>query len=133
VIDATMIERIREVLSPLRPVAVYVFGSNARGRPRTGSDLDLAILPAAPIAGLRLFETASRLAAVAGRNVDLVDLSSASTVLGKEVLAGGRLLYETNARRRAEFEMRVLVDYARLNEERAPVLEALGQPLDRDA
>jgi hypothetical protein len=56
------------------------------------------------------------------RDVDLIDLSRATTVLRKEVVAHGRLLFETDSNRRAEFEMYALSDYARLNEERAPVL-----------
>ena len=122
-------ERIREVLAPFGPAAVYVFGSAATGRIRSDSDLDLAILPSAPISALKLFEARMQLAEIVRRDVDLIDLSSASTVLCKEVLAGGRLLYETDVLRRAEFEMYSLSDYARLNEERAPVLTALGQPL----
>jgi predicted nucleotidyltransferase len=129
VIDKATEERIREVLAPFDPAAVYVFGSAASGRMRSDSDLDLAILPAAPISALKLFETRTELAEIIHRDVDLIDLSSSSTVLCKEVLAGGRLLYENDAFRREEFEMYSLSDYARLNEERAPVLSALRQPL----
>ena len=68
-----------------------------------------------------------------GREVDLIDLARSSTVLRKEVLGNGRLLYETAPDRRAEFEMYALSDYARLNEERSPVLAALGQTLPSNA
>jgi uncharacterized protein len=129
VIEKATEQRIREVLAPFAPAAVYVFGSAAAGRMRSGSDMDLAILPPAAISALKLFETRIQLAEIFNRDVDLIDLSCASTVLRKEVLAAGRLLYETNAFRRAEFEMYSFSDYARLNEEREPVLTALGQPL----
>ena len=131
--DKTTIERMREILSSFRPAAVYVFGSAAAGRARSDSDLDLAILPAASIAPSKLFEAKLQLAEAVGRDVDLIDLSASTTVLRKEVLAGGRLLYETDRVRRAEFEMYALSDYARLNEEREPVLAALGQPLHPNA
>ena len=75
----------------------------------------------------------SELSEALGRDVDLIDLGRSNAVLRKEVVNRGRLLYETDPLRRAEFEMYVLSDYARLNEERAPVLAALGQPLPRNA
>ena len=128
-----MIDRIREVLVPLNPAAVYLFGSAATGRTRPESDLDLAILPTDEVAASRILETSIQLAEVLGRDIDLVDLSRSNAVLRKEVLANGRLLYETDRRRRAEFEMYALSDYARLNEERAPVLAVLGQALPPDA
>jgi predicted nucleotidyltransferase len=130
VLDTSTILRIQEALAPFRPAAVYVFGSAAAGRVRSDSDLDLAVLPEKAISTLLLFEAKAQVAEIVNRDVDLIDLSSTSTVLCKEVVAGGRLLYENNAHRRAEFEMYTLSDYARLNEERAPVLAALGQGLN---
>ena len=125
--------RIREILSPLRPAAVYVFGSAAAGRLRPGSDIDLAILPTKSISAVVRLQAGLQLAEALTRDVDLIDLERSSAVLRKEVLANGRLLYETDSVRRNEFEMYALSDYARLNEERAPVLAALGQPLPRNA
>lgn len=97
--------------------------ANGRGHP--GSDIDLAILPAQPCDPVALFEIANRLAAGLGRHVDLVDLGSASTVMRKEVVRTGVLLDEADPARRREFEMLALSDYARLNEEREPVLRTL--------
>ena len=125
--------RIREILSPLRPAAVYLFGSAAAGRLRPGSDIDLAILPTRFISPMAVLDAGFQLADTFRRDVDLIDLERSNAVLRKEVLANGRLLYETDPVRRNEFEMYALSDYARLNEERAPVLAALGQPLPRNA
>jgi uncharacterized protein len=125
--------KIRRELALLKPAAVYLFGSTAAGRARPDSDLDLAILPEGSISGSQLLAARIQLAEALGRDVDLIDLGRSSTVLRKEVLAAGRLLYETLAARRAEFEMYTLSDYARLNEERAPVLAALRQPLSSNA
>jgi len=116
--------KIRRELALLQPVAVYLFGSTAVGPARPDSDLDLAVLPEGSISGTQLLVARIRLAEALGRDVDLVDLARSSTVLRKEVLAAGHLLYETQAALRAEFEMYTLSDYARLNEERAPVLAA---------
>ncbi len=128
-----MVDRIREILSSLRPAAVYLFGSAASNRLRPSSDIDLAILPTQIIPATVMSQTALRLAETLRRDVDLIDMNRSNAVLRKEVLANGRLLYETDPGRRNEFEMYALSDYARLNEERAPVLAALGQPLPRHA
>jgi predicted nucleotidyltransferase len=112
-------------LAAFRPVAIYLFGSMATGSSRPGSDVDLAFLPAEPVDPLACFDCAQELAELLGREVDLVDLTTASTVLAKEVLRTGFLLEETDRTARQEFEMRALADYARLNEERQPVLAAM--------
>jgi len=127
------VTKIRKELAFLKPAAVYLFGSNAVGRARPDSDLDLAFLSEGSISGSQLLEARIQLAEALGRDVDLIDLAKSSTVLRKEVLAGGQLLYETMPERRAEFEMYALSDYARLNEERAPILAVLRQPLSSNA
>lgn len=125
-------EHVRRCLEPMQPVAVYLFGSAASGSMREGSDVDVAILPREPLEPVLLFDTQTELAERIGRDIDLIDLDRASTVFRKEVLRGGRLILETDHRRRAEFEMYALSDYARLNEERTPVLAALGARLSND-
>lgn len=112
-------------LSVFRPLAVYLFGSAATGRSHPDSDIDLAILPEHPCDPVEIFEIANRLAQRTGRHVDLVDLKRASTVMCKEVVRTGLLLEQKDPAKRIEFEMLALSDYARLNEEREPVLRAL--------
>ncbi|HEY8961476.1 MAG TPA: nucleotidyltransferase domain-containing protein [Luteolibacter sp.] len=113
-------------LAAFHPVAIYLFGSMATGSARANSDVDLAFIPAEPVDALACFHRAQELAELFGREVDLVDLTKASTVLAKEVLRTGWLLEETDRNARQEFEMRTLADYARLNEERQPVLAAMA-------
>lgn len=123
-------ETLRPLLGELavfHPAAVYLFGSAATGRCHPGSDIDLAILPAQPCDPVELFETANHLAAGVGCHVDLVDLGRASTVMRKEVVRTGVLLDEQDHAKRTEFEMLALSDYARLNEEREPVLRSLNR------
>ena len=128
-----MVQLINTTLSPLHPAVVYVFGSQAAGRASQESDVDLAILSPSPLTTAQVFRAGNDLAEVLSRDVDLIDLARASTVLRKEVLRTGRVIYENDPHRRQEFEMYALSDYARLNEERAPVLAALGHPLPADA
>jgi len=115
-------EQIVSVLREFAPAVIYVFGSYGTPREHPGSDLDLAILPASPLDPLVCFATANELSDRLGIAVDLIDLTRASTVLAKEVLRTGTPLAVADPLACQAFEMRTLADYARLNEERAPIL-----------
>lgn len=116
-------------LSAFDQAVIYLFGSAVRGAIHRESDLDVAFLPPEPCDPWAVFQAAQELALRLRREVDLVDLRRASTVLRKEVLRTGRRLATFRAREADEFEMYTLSDYARLNEERAPVLRAWGMAL----
>lgn len=103
-------------------IAIYLFGSMARGDVHRESDVDLAILSGAKIPTAALFDLTARLEALLHRSVDLVDLRAASAVLRVQVLGDAELLDDADSIRRAEFECFALADYARLNEERAGIL-----------
>jgi predicted nucleotidyltransferase len=105
-------------------LAVYVFGSTVTGGERPASDLDLAFLAARSPSADETFSAAQELASLAGRDVDLVDLARASTVLRAEVVGTGRKIHEADPLRVGEFEMTALSDYARLNEERREAVDA---------
>ena len=70
--------------------AVYLFGSHAAGTATPGSDLDLAVVATRPLGTVERFDVQERLAATLGRDVDLVDLHSASTVMQARVVSTGR-------------------------------------------
>lgn len=116
---------IRAELAPFHPQLIYVFGSRVTGAIHPGSDLDIALLCARPCDPMALFEAAGQLASVLHTEVDLVDLAGASTVMRKEVVRTGRVLQGHGSLVHREFEMYTLSDYARLNEERAPILAKL--------
>src|SRR5262245_34139697 len=104
-------------------IAVYVFGSRASRQPHSRSDVDVAFLSRSPLDPVARWQLQEQIAAVLGIQVDLVDLRRASTVLRKEVVATGELVWDGAPLERARFEMCVLSSYARLNEERAGILE----------
>jgi uncharacterized protein len=60
--------------------------------------------------------------AVVNRDVDLINLRLAPTVLQKEIVMNGRRIYQTIGTTADEFEMLVLSLYQKLNEERAEIL-----------
>jgi len=121
--DHALIEHIRKSVPSL--IALYRFGSQAKGTARRDSDVDLAVLARDPIPNLRRFELTQELAVQLHRNVDLVDLRNASTVMRMQVLSTGTCLDTQNESARREFEMYAYSDYARLNEERREILKGI--------
>jgi len=124
-LDTAALDMIRERMKELLPdlIAIYQFGSTVEGSEHGESDLDLAILAQRPLENLDRWELQEDLAAELRRDIDLVDLRSASTVMQAQVLKMGTVLAETDRTARQQFEMRVCSAYAMLNEERAGILE----------
>jgi len=113
--------------STARLLAVYLFGTAAAGTLREDSDVDIAVLSEGALEPVALFDAAQRLATLLGRDVDLVDLGRASTVMRAQVVANGRRLTTTSSLEIDTFEMLALSDYARLAEERRPVVRAMRE------
>ena len=111
-----LVETLPEVMT------VYLFGSTAAGVSGRSSDLDLAVLAPEPIAPARVGRARERVAELAGRDVDLIDLARCSTVMQAQVVSTGRVLREVDPAAREAFETRVYSAYARLNEERREIL-----------
>ncbi len=104
-------------------IAVYLFGSAARGQRRQESDVDVAVLARHPLAPETRWTLQERLADQLHSDVDLVDLRAASTVMRAQVLASDRVLYDADPTIRQRFEMHALSMYADLNETRAAILK----------
>jgi uncharacterized protein len=104
-------------------IALYRFGSQAQGTATLASDVDVAILAHQALSPTALFDLGQQLATLLHKDVDLVDLHAASTVLRMQVLSTGECLFSGNDRRREEFETSVFSAYARLNEERRSILD----------
>jgi predicted nucleotidyltransferase len=124
-LDSATLDMIRERIKEAVPdvIAIYQFGSTVEGTEHGESDLDLAILAQRPLENLDRWELQEDLAVEVGRDVDLVDLRSATTVMRAQVLETGTVVAETDRTARQQFEMRVCSAYAMLNEERAGILE----------
>src|SRR3970282_388461 len=89
-------------------IAVYLFGSTARGDAGPASDVDVAVLfdepPPATLMGPGL-SLAGRLEQQLGRPVDLIILNAASADLVHRVLRDGDLLVDRDPSRRIRFEV----------------------------
>jgi predicted nucleotidyltransferase len=107
--------------------AIYRFGSWGTDAERSDSDIDIAVLPSFPLELIYRWELAQKIATFAGRDVDLIDLLRAPTVLRMQVIAHGERLYCADANALDLFEDMVFSSYARLNEERRDVLADIHQ------
>lgn len=121
--DSALVTYIRKALPNL--IALYRFGSTARDTVRPDSDIDLAFLSRESVSELCRFELAQDLAIQFHRDIDLVDLHSASTVMRMQILSTGACLTAEDEGARRVFEMYVYSDYARLNEERREILKGI--------
>jgi len=106
---------------------VYRFGSTVDDSARPQSDIDLAFLPDRPVEAARRFAVQEMLAARLHRDVDLVDLASASTVMRMQVVSRGKAVATIDQTRRDVFEDYVFSSYARLNEERRAILDRIAR------
>jgi len=76
----------------IMPCVVVLFGSRAFGRPRTSSDVDLAIALDAPLHEQQRQRLEALIAAELRADTDLVDLLSAPSHLVSQVLRHGRIV-----------------------------------------
>lgn len=107
--DQLFRERIRMIFDDVpAAIAVFVFGSVARGSDGPGSDIDVAVLfdtpPPSTLMGPQL-SLETRLEHALGRPVDLIVLNTASADLVHRVLRDGDLVVERDRSRRIRFEV----------------------------
>ncbi|MBK9307542.1 MAG: nucleotidyltransferase domain-containing protein [Nitrospira sp.] len=121
--DSSLTAYIKKTVPRL--IALYRFGSAERGAVRPDSDIALAILTHEALPELSRFELAQDLAIQLHRDIDLVDLRLASTVMRMQILSTGTCLASQDEQARREFEMYAYSDYARLNEERGEILKGI--------
>jgi predicted nucleotidyltransferase len=118
-VDLALEEALKLLVDRLNPLGVYLFGSQASRTSRPESDLDLAVLGEKPYDPWELFQVASLLGRLVGREVDL---RRAPLALQAQVAAFGQALYlrEGEAERFLDLALKA---YARLNEERADLIQ----------
>lgn len=107
----------------LNPTLIYLFGSAAQGTMTETSDIDIAFLSNNEHTGYDVLMFSQQLADIANRDVDLIDLTEASTVFRAQIVGTGKLLYCNDENFRHEYEIRVLKEYAMLNEERKEIID----------
>ena len=111
----------------ISPYLVILFGSAAKLQMRADSDVDVAYLSDVEINPYQQWLLAERLAGLLKRDVHLLDLKKVSTVLQAQVVGKGKIILDQEPLRRQEYFILVLKKYARLNEEREPVLARIKE------
>jgi len=119
--DSAIIRIIRAAIPDA--IAIYRFGSTVEGGMHERSDIDVAVLAARALNPVDRFELQERLAVTLRRDVDLIDLRAASTVVRMQVIVHGMPLAVFEAHEQRLFETYTYSDYARLNEERGGILD----------
>jgi predicted nucleotidyltransferase len=109
-------ERLRELLAqaPTEYVAAYLFGSQAHGKARADSDVDVGFwrsAPSAPRLEDQPYLYAEELGQALGKEVDLVELNKAPPDLIHEVLSHGKIILDRDPDARIGFEVRARQSY----------------------
>jgi len=120
-----LVTLIQKIVPDVR--AVYRFGSSGSGVTHAESDLDLAILPPDPLPPQDRWDLEQDLSVALHRDVDLIDLRVASTVMRMQVVSTGTVLFESDRAVRQAFEVHTYSAYALLNEERAGILDDIRE------
>ncbi len=107
------------------PAFIYLFGSFAKGEGREDSDVDLAIYVPEKVRVYDLFLGANELAGEIHRDAEIIDLKEISTVFAAQIVGTKEVLYCEDESLMAYYDIRALKDYAKLNEERKIVLDAI--------
>lgn len=129
IMDEKINEKITQIILNHYPdtEAIYLFGTFDTPNQREESDMDIAILltpaEAKQVGSLVLSKLYTELRKTFNREVDLINLRLAPTVLQKEIIADNRRIYVADEYAVAEFEMLTISYYQRLNEERAEIIE----------
>lgn len=109
----------------LQPKFIYLFGSFAKGEGREDSDIDLAIYTDGRINSYDLFILASKLSFEVKRDVQIVDLREIDTVFAAQIVGTREELYCEDEILMANYNIRAFKNYAKLNEERKVILDAI--------
>jgi predicted nucleotidyltransferase len=108
--DLDLIVAVLRSGPPLR--LAMLFGSTAKGTQRIDSDIDIGIVPDDPELSLTEELTLqTELSRVSGRQVDLVRLDRASTLLRWQVVRYGRALVEAKPFAAARFTAETVAEY----------------------
>lgn len=105
--------------------AIYIFGSFLTSFFQQDSDIDIAFLAQKPILNKLRWDVSNQLATVLNRDVDLIDLSSASTVMRFQVISTGKRIFLNHKPEIEKFEDLCYTMYLTLNDDRKEILKSI--------
>ena len=114
-----------EVLQKRIPalISVYCFGSSVQGYETLESDLDMAYLSEGQITNIKRWTIQEEIASLLRRDVDLIDLKTATDVMKFQIINKGVRIFVKDVRKAEQFEDLVYCLYLDLNEQRKGILE----------
>lgn len=101
--------------------AIYLFGSFATADERPDSDIDIAVSGKIDPSDLQQCRLA--IEATFNRDVHLIHLNTAQTILQKEIVTIGRILWAKSALDSERFALYILASYQKLSSERRAIIE----------
>lgn len=110
------------LLEKVSPYLIMLFGSAVKGPYKETSDIDIAFLSDVTHNDYDLFMVGQGLADMLGKDVDLIDLQKASTVFQAQIFSTGREIFCKDTNKKRLFQVLTYKKYAKLNEERKPIL-----------
>jgi len=116
-----IIATVRQALPDVQ--AIYVFGSFGTPFFKADSDIDIAVMSVADLTPIKRWHATEEIAQLLNRNIDLIDIRQASTVMRFQIISTGKRIYC-----KTETECEIYEDYAyssyiRFNDERKQLLE----------
>jgi predicted nucleotidyltransferase len=118
---------VKDLVENISPFLIILFGSTVKGTVNKSSDFDIAFLSDQKLDSYQLFIISQDLASKLNHDVDLIDLNKASTVFQAQVIHTGKVIYCSDEIKKAQFELKVLKMYTKLNEERLPILKNIDE------
>ncbi len=92
-------------------VAVYIFGSVAADRHRSGSDIDVAIMVRNQLREMERVQLETSLSNILRKDVDLIVFGEATPLLQHQILKYGYLIYERDPKERTRQEVTARREY----------------------
>ncbi len=109
--------------------AAWLFGSAASGSLRPDSDLDIAVNLDQALSAEAKRAAVDALQRQFGRDVDLLDFTRLHTVMQHQVLATGRLVFDSTPARTADYAGFVASEYQNIQAWRQPLVQQLARRL----
>lgn len=123
-IKSHLVDKIKQEINP---AFIILFGSFAKKTNHNESDIDLAYFSDRQLSPYNRFILASKLAEIAGREVDLVDIKQIDTVFTMQIFEKGFPIYIQDENEFVRQRMRAYSMYVKLNEQRKPIIDAIKE------
>jgi len=91
--------------------AIYIFGSVATAKNRSGSDIDVAIMVRGQVRGMERVQLETSLSNILRKDVDLIIFGEATPLLQHQILKYGKLIYERDPKERTRQEVAARREY----------------------